>query len=202
MAKIHIAVDRANAGTAFDIAEKYWDARQAGQPFSEFAAQEVADRAMERYQGHIRAGLARAGVVLGDDEKLDSAALLRIIGERTGLEIASLTPEAVTSAVQGQISARLSSVLGLEVSGIESGDELKAALLNAAKTAVQSGRANALISGTMIKKIRALKAWKQAGLDPLERSRFLSRVAQKKYRRSHKEVWAGSPAANNGGDGL
>lgn len=198
MSKVHIAIDRANAGTAFDIFEKALDAYEAGQPLDEFAAQEIADRAIERYQKHVRAGLARAGVELAEGEKLDSAALLRIIESRTGLEIRALTPEAVSAAVQGQISARISASLGVEVEGITNGEQLKAALITMAKNAVQTGRGNALITRAMIKRLRALKAWQTSGIDQLERQRMLNRAYQKEYRRTHKEVWVGAASGGSG----
>lgn len=197
--KLHIAVDRANAGTAFDIAERLWDAHSAGASWSDALTQEIADRAIERYQKHIRAGLARAGVFLDEGEKLDSQTLLRIVQDKTGLTIDTLTPDAVAAAVKGQLSARLSEGLGIDIGTVQNGEQLKAALIDATKRAVMSGRANGLITSTMIKKIRALKAWRESGIDPLERQRLLNRAYQKAYRRTHREVWRGSPAEQGAG---
>lgn len=199
---VKFSLDRAKAGTAFDIAEQAFDAYSNGVPLSQFAAEELANRAIERYQIHILAGLRRAGVDLEEGEVLNAQTLLRIIRDKTGIDIVSLTPAAVVDAVQSQVSARMSDVLGVEVQGITSAESLKTALIDAAKYAVTTGRANQLINATVIRKLRSLKTWKTSGVDPEQKKKMLNRWYQKKYRRTHKEVWVGSPAAENSGTGI
>lgn len=199
MGKLHLALDRAHAGTAFDLADKIVDAKLSGIPINEVVAAEIVDRATDRYQKHIRAALARAGIEIDADEKITAAVLLREINSKTGIEIEAWTPEAVTAAVSARVSAKMSDVLGVDVEGVKDAESLKAALIDGAKEAVASGRANALVSKSMIKKLRMVATIKGAGIDQDEARKRLGRIYQKRYRRTHKEVWV-SGAGEVGGE--
>lgn len=195
MAKIQVAFDRAHAGTAFDIADKLVTAKLDGVPLGDAVANEIVERAVERYQVHIRAALARAGLNIAEGETLTADVLLRAINDKTGLGLTSWNPESIRDAVQSQVSSRLSGVLGFDVGGINSGEALKEALIESAKQAVISGRATSLLSSAAIKKLRKLKTYKGEGVEEeLMRKKLMSRVYQKTFRRTHKEVWVDSPS--------
>jgi hypothetical protein len=172
-----------------DIGEEFYEAYKAGASFSQAANEVLANRIVERYRGHIAAALRDKGVQIADDETLDAASVLAIINERTGLQIAEWTPDAVKLALDEFMAGRLSDVLGVEVASVQDVDGIRQSLIDSASSALQSGRANAFMSRGMIKKIRAAKAWKDGGVPVDERRATLSRWYQKKFRRTHKSVW-------------
>jgi len=199
MAKFKIAIDRANAGTAFDIADKIIDAKLAGGTITDAIANEIVDRALTRYGKHVRAALARAEINIDPDEAITADVLLREVNAKSGMSLQSWSPEAMLAAAQKQISASMSDILGVQLEGVDSVESLKAALINAAKDAVSSGKESKLIPASMIKKLRVVKTMQSAGVaDEVQRKKMMNRWYQKKYRRSHKEVWV-SKQNNVGG---
>lgn len=192
--RLKIALDRANVSSSIDVLESMWDGHGAGLTWSEAAGQVVAEKALERYQTHLAAAFARYGVQLDPGEQITVPVLLRVINEKTGLDVANLTPDGLSMAVDAHLAGRVSELLGVQVSSVHNLDGLKQNLIDAAKAAVISGRATKLISRGMITKMRAMKAFKDAGvIGELERLKVANRAYQKKYRRTHKEVWVGSP---------
>lgn len=189
MSKFKVALERAREGSLFDIYQSVMDARDAGATLSEAVIQELADRTLARYQKHLAAAFRRYGVNIGDDEVIDSTVLLRVINERAGTDIQHLTPDALMSGFDSVLSARASTLLGVEVSSVQNFDAVKAALVEGAVQAVQSGRATQLVSRALIKKVQAAKAWKNGNVPKEDRKEFLSRWYQKKYRRTHKGEW-------------
>lgn len=185
-----INLDRAHAGSALEIADEIWSAHDAGMSWDDATSDVIADHIIQRYRGHIAAALRAKGVEINDDDTLDGDSLLRIVNARAGLDIQAWTPDAVRTALDRFMSARLSVLLGVEVGSVQDVATLKQSLLDAAAAAVVSGRATAFISKGMIKKMRMAKAWNDAGVLDAEQKRLtLNRWYQKKYRRSHKGVW-------------
>ncbi len=184
-----VNLDRAKAGSLLDIAEELWAAHSAGASWSEATSEVLAERIIQRYRGHIAAALRSKGIEIADTDTLDGDTLLRIVNERSGLDIAALTPDAVRAALDAFMAARLSGVLGVEVASVQDVGAVKQSLIDAAASAVQSGRANAFMSKAMIKKIRVAKAWSAGGVVVDERRATLARWYQKKFRRTHKGVW-------------
>lgn len=192
--RLKIKLERANVSNSINVLESIWDGHAAGLTWSEAAGQVVAEQALQRYQVHLAAAFARYGVVLEPGEQITVPVLLRVINEKTGLNVDNLTPDGVALAVDTVLAGRVSAALGVEVASVQNLDGLKQNLIDAAKQAVISGRATKLISRGMITKIRAMKAFKDAGVnEEKERLAVMNRAHQKKYRRTHKEVWTGSP---------
>lgn len=189
MGKINMAFDRAHAGTALDIAREIYARHEAGEEWDEAAATVVADRALVKYQGHVRAGLDRAGIKLEEGETVNVDTIKRIINDKTGLELDSLSPEAVQEAVKAKVTAKVSEMAGVDVSGVTDAESLKEALIAGAKAAVESGRPSGLITAGMIKKIRQAKAFVAADKTSADRRKLMNRIYQKRYRRTHREVW-------------
>lgn len=190
--KFKIAITREHVSTSLDIVKAVIDLMiDDDVPAADAVARVVAEKALEKYQGHIRAAFARVGIVLADGEVINVDVLLRVINEKSGLEIDTLSAAGVSAAVDTQLSAAISQRLGVELPTVMGGiDVIKTALINAAKDAVSSGRATGFLTAAIIKKIRTVKTFENAGLlTEDERIKTLARIRQKKYRRANREVW-------------
>lgn len=190
--KFKVAISRENVSTSLDIVQACIDLKLDGDmTWSDAVAQLVAEKALQKYQGHIRAAFARVGVELAADEIITVPVLLRVIEQKSGLQVESLSSEGVMAAIDGQLSAQLSARLGVAVPSVMGGvDAIKDALISAAKEAVSSGRATKLITAAMIKKIRTVKTFDGAGITTEEEKRkVMARIYQKRYRRHNREVW-------------
>lgn len=184
-----VNLDRARAGSLLDIGGEIWAAHDAGAGWSDAVSEVLADKIITRYRGHIAAALRSKGVAIDDTETLDGATLLRLVNDRAGLSIAAWTPEAVRAALDAFMAGRLSDVLGVSVASVQDVGAIKQSLIDSAAAAVQSGRPNAFVSKSMIKKIRVAKAWNVGGVAVPDRRATLARWYQKKFRRSHRAVW-------------
>lgn len=190
--KFKVAMSRENISTSIDICRTIVDLMIDGDmPAVDAVSNVVAARALEKYQDHIRAAFSRAGVDLNPGEVLTVDVLLRVIREKSGLEVDTLSAAGIYSAVDAQLTSQLSSRLGVELPTVMGGvDVIKTALINAAKDAVSSGRATGFISAALIKRIRTIKT---LGIDGAkteeERKKTMSRIYQKRYRRKNREVW-------------
>ena len=192
MKKMKVAISRENISTSLDIVQTCIDAKlDSDKSWSEVMSNMVAEKALEKYQGHIRAAFARAGVRIEEGETITVPVLLRVIEERTGLQINDLTEQGVMSAVDGHVSKGLSERLGVELPSVMGGvDVIKTALINAAKEAVASGRATKFMTAGLIHKIRTIKTFNSEGIETEEdRKKVMARIYQKRYRRRNKEVW-------------
>ena len=190
--KFKVAITREHVSTSLDIVKAVIDLMiDDDVPAADAVARVVAEKALEKYQGHIRAAFARVGIVLADGEVINVDVLLRVINEKSGLEIDTLSAAGVSAAVDTQLSAAISQRLGVELPTVMGGiDVIKTALINAAKDAVSSGRATGFLTAAIIKKIRTVKTFENAGLlTEDERIKTLARIRQKKYRRANREVW-------------
>ena len=188
--KFKVAMSRENISTSIDIVRTIVDLMIDGDmPAVDAVSNVVAARALEKYQDHIRAAFSRAGVDLNPGEVLTVDVLLRVIREKSGLEVDTLSAAGIYSAVDTQLTSQLSSRLGVELPTVMGGvDVIKTALINAAKDAVSSGRATGFISAALIKRIRTIKT---LGIDGAkteeERKKTMSRKKQKKNRRKNRE---------------
>ncbi len=184
-----IKLDRANASSLVDVVKEIVAAHENGEAWGDATSEVLIDRIIQRYSGHVTAALRAKGVPIEDGEVLDGAALLRIVNERSGLEIAEWTPGAIKTALDEYMARRLSDAIGVEIDSVQDLEAVKQALIDAAAEAVVSGRATAFISRAMIKRMRVAKAWQAGGVEPDDRRKTLARWYQKKYRRSHVAVW-------------
>ena len=190
--KFKVAVTREHVSTSIDIVRAVIDLMIDEElPAQDAVARVVAEKALEKYQGHVVAAFRRVGITLEDGEVITVDVLLRVIREKSGLEIDSLSAAGVQAAVDTQLSAALSQRLGVDVPTVMGGVEgIKQILINAAKEAVSSGRATALITSAIIKRIRTVKTFGLLGIDTEEeRRKAMARIYQKRYRRKNREVW-------------
>lgn len=194
MARIKFNLNRANASGALDVAEQFWDYHKSGMDISESALQLAIEAAVDKYQVHIAAAFARVGIVVTPGEKITASTLLDVINSKTGLQIEALTPTAVRQAYDTQMSARLTELLGVPVESLDNIEAIKQALIDKVKEAAMSEKSVEAIRGVitkaLIKKIKNLKTFKDAGLQTKEeQKKVMNRYYQKQYRRGHKEVW-------------
>ena len=184
-----IAVRRADSGLALDMARNIYESIKDGGEVSEAVRDEMVNQAIERFTPHVAAALRRAGIDVPEGEKLSLETIRQIINAKTGLDIEELTEESIAQAVDAKMAARLSEVLGVEVSTVLDAETLKEEVKAGALEAIQSGRATKLISAAMIRAVRAAATWKRAGVPVDERRKYLQRWYAKKYRRTHRQVW-------------
>lgn len=191
MSKIKLARERVKAGMWNDVLEGAWERYKEGgrESLQGAFADEMADRAIQRYDGKIRTMFARGGVEIDAGQALTAASIAAIVSERTGLEIASLTPESIAGAVDKELSARLSEVLKVPVSTVLNKEQLMADVKEGVKLAIADGRAADLLSRAAVHSARVYATWKRRGIEAQERERIQNAAAQKKYRRTHRLVW-------------
>lgn len=179
---------RAGEGLERDLAVRVWERIKAGEAATDIATDELAQVAIERFTPRIRHAMGRAGFPLPEGE-LTPQNLAQVIGDAMGLDLADLTPESIADALDRRMAAEVSRRLGIEVESLRDPQALQEAAKAAIIDAVKTGRANKLISKLKIRQMRNAAAWAQAGIGPGEREQYLNRWYQKKYRRTHREVW-------------
>lgn len=184
-----VNLDRAKAAVLTEMVDEVFEAHKEGEAWGDAVSQVLIERVITKYQKHIAAALRSKGIEFGDDETLDGETLLRVVNERSGLDIAQWTPDAVKVALDAFMARKLSAQLGVEIASVQNIDDVKQLMINAAGEAVASGRATAFVSKAMIKKMRERRAWKLGGVLVEDRRKTLARWYQKKFRRSHIAVW-------------
>lgn len=184
-----IFTTRAHEGLERDIAMSVWERYKAGEDAGQLVQETIVQLAIDRYRPKIEAALRRAGLPIEDGQDLTIESIKDAINAKTGLDLDDLTPDAIADAMKAKIAAELSQVLGVEVTDIEDIEGLKAQLLEAAVLAVKSGRANKLINRMQIGRIRRAATWARAGFGPDDQAKILGAWYQKKYRRTHRQVW-------------
>lgn len=184
--------DRAKAGTVLDIAVAVTDRLIEGAEVDDALEAELSERAVARYEPHLRAAFERYGVPIEQDAPITVDTLLGAIKLKTGLEIEELSVDGVTSAVDGEVSRRVSSLLGVEIDSMMVLDKVKEALVKSAVEAVASGRATRLISKAIIRRIRSGATWSQQGVPTDDRKTILNREYQRRWRKKYKQVWLSS----------
>lgn len=185
-----ISTARANGGMAGDILDAIADAYFEGGMDLGAAIASVQDQlvqaAIDRYSDKIRAALARAGLEVEGELSLES--IKAAIIEKTGLDLADLTPDAMVAAVDQLAARRLSDELGIEVASIAGGN-LGEAIRAGVAQSLADGRTSKLLGRELTNKARAAMTWKRQGIGELDQKRIPQKVYQKRYRRHHVEVW-------------
>ena len=191
MSKIKLARERVKAGAWNDVLEGAWERyKESGRESLQGAfADEMADRALQRYDGKIRAMFARGGVEIEAGEPLTVATLAALVSDRTGLEITDLSPDTITAAIDRELSARLSEVLRVPVSTVFNKDQLMADVEAGVRLAIEDGRAAELLTKAAVHAARAYATWKRRGIDAQERQRIINAAAQRRFRQTHRLVW-------------
>lgn len=184
-----VAMQRAADGLGLEFARQLYDGIKAGGEVGPAVREAMVNAALAKLRPHVVAALRRAGLVVPDDVELTPDALREAINASTGLQIETLDPDGIKAAINDRVAARLSEVLGVEVTQVMDPDALRAEVRAAAVRSVQSGRASALLSAVDIRRLRESATWVRAGIGPDDRRKYLLRWYQKKFRRTHREVW-------------
>lgn len=184
-----IALDRADSGIVWEWAQGIYAELKAGRDVGPAVRDGLIAAALVKCQPHVTAALRRVGIDLPTDEPLTLESIRNAINDKTGLDIADLSEDGVTAAIDAQLARRLSDKLGIEVTSVRDPDALREQVKAAAIDAIRSGRANALISRATINRVRVAATWARAGVPVDERAQYLARWYQKKYRRKHKQAW-------------
>lgn len=191
MARISLARERARAGVWNDVIESAWERYKEGgrESLSGAVSDEIADRAVQRYDGKIRAMFARGGVPIDEGQELTVATLARIISDRTGLTIADLSPDTIMAAIDRELSARLSEALQVPVTTVFDKEALLESVKEGVRAAIADGRAADLLSRGAVMAARRYATWKRRSIEEREQIRIRNRGYQAKYRTRFKLVW-------------
>ena len=189
MARI-VLRERVDRGAINDLIETAWAhyKRHGRESLADAFKEAAADKVIQRYEVKIRNGFERAGVTLPEGE-LTTQAMLAVIKERTGLELDSLNPEAVTAAVDRLLSERLSDALGVPVATVFDREAMMNSLNQAVLEAIRNGRAAEFVNRTAMSAARRYMTYKRAGISEDNAVRLDARRRQKKFRRTHKLIW-------------
>lgn len=191
--QIGIAVGRAAKAVTNDIFDKLSDAYfDQGMDFSD-AWDSVKDdftaEAIERFGAKIRAALSRAGLEFAEGVPLTIDAIKAAVIEKVGLDIDDLTTENIIGALDANMAARLSDATGLELTTVASGVGLGDMVRAGIKDALENGRAEKIMTGSLSMVARKDVTWKRRGFDAEKRKRAMNALYQKRYRRKNKQVW-------------
>lgn len=189
--RVSLARMRVREGFWNDVIDGAWQRYKDGgrESVRDAVSQELVDRALGRYAEKIRAMFARGGIHIDPEQPITAAFLAELLSERTGLEIDNLSPEAVSAAVDKELSLRLSEVLLVPVSTVFDKEKLKADLMAGVRLAIADGRGAALLTKAMLKSARAYATWKRYSVDEREQRQILNRSYQRKYRLSYRQEW-------------
>ena len=188
-----IRTARENAGMARDIVDLVFDNYAAGATWHdsvEAAKDAIAERALARYGPNIRAALAKAGLALPDGVALTPEAIKEVLSAQTGLDIDSLTGEGFARAIDSLLSQRLSDELGVPIDSVLQPEGLKLAVRAGVKLAIANGTAERLLTKGLTRAARIAVTWRRAGVSSkVEQRKILKSYAQKKYARTHQQIW-------------
>ena len=189
--KIKLARLRVREGFWNDVIEGAWERYKAGgrESVRDALSEELLDRALGRYAEKIRAMFARGGIDIDPEQPITAEFLARLLSERTGLDFSDLSPEAITAAVDKELSQRLSEALQVPVSTVFDKEKLKEDLKAGIRLAIADGRGAALLTKAMLKSARAYATWKRRDIKEREQWQIMNRSYQAKYRRSYKQTW-------------
>ena len=181
---------RVNKGIMNDLIELAWQhyKEHGRESIRDAFTEAAADMAIARYDEKIRHGFAREGVELPAGE-LTAQGMQAIISERTGLQLASLSPDGVLEAVDKLLSKRLGEALGVPVATVMDKDAMLASINEAVLQAIKSGRAADFVNRHAMHAARRYMAYKNAGVDTANIERMSARKRARKYRKTHKLIW-------------
>jgi hypothetical protein len=189
--KIGVLKERATAGLQNDlielISDAYFEQGLSLEESFEAVKDQLIQKAVDRFEPKIRAALGRAGLQLPDGP-LSLDVIKQGIIEKTGLELSDLTPDALYRAVDGGMAAKLSEAAGVPIASILSGPGIKASIEAGIKQSLANGTASALLSSALSKRARVVATWNREGAG-IDQKKAMRAWYQKKYRKTHKEVW-------------
>lgn len=186
-----VRTKRANAATWNDLIDSAWEhyKENGRESIKDAMTEAVADAAIKRYQVKITNGFKRAGIEIPPDEPLTAQALTEIIGERTGLELNSLSPDAIMGAVDKLLAERLSQALGVQVATVFDKEAMLQSINAAVLEAIRSGRAAEYVNKAAMHAARRYMTFKRRGIGPEDAEKLSARIRQKRFRATHRLVW-------------
>ena len=176
---------RINAG----VGERYAEAMAGLDAPDQSVSTFVADWIFDAYDTRIRSQLGKMGLELPTDGPLTVDALKLLIEQRSGLDLAELSKDAVMNAIDKQFAKQLSERLGFEVSTVFNADIAKAEVKAEVLARLADGRGMSFLKGPALTRLRSLATFTRAGFTPDESRKALNRIYQKRYRRHNREVW-------------
>lgn len=154
--------------------------------YAEAAVTGILDGVLLTYQAKVNAALRRGGIEVEEGSVVTTEALLQLICQITELEIAHWTQEEIKAGVMKFINTRVSDYIGYPV---DLQGDLKQQAINAAISAVATGRANRILNAARLSKLKYIAVMVALNL-PLDTKRKITvRIAQRRWRKTHKQKW-------------
>lgn len=160
-----------------------------GEPISGGAVEYVVDFLLRKNEVLIRARFKRLGLEIPEDTEISVEAIVDLVRVKTGLDVQELTPDGIMRAVDGQLAAQLSEKLGLTVDTVFDVDAAKEQVKAQLLEKLANGDGAGILNGPALTRLRAVATFQRAGFTPKEMSNAYNRIYQKRYRRTHKEIW-------------
>jgi hypothetical protein len=165
-----------------------------------FIDESVKDELVALLEGEIeaavRAELSRHGIDIAEGEAIDEQTISRELGRKVGIELRDVTSlQTLYEDIDNWASAKLSEITGMEFENVVSAPELITQQLLAeivrqiegtSRSAVAFGKGHAT---TLKQAMAAVDWWGDDRGAQSNARRTQLRIAQKKYRRSHKLEW-------------
>ena len=189
MARTKLATDRVARGFENDIAFELGRYLSEGKSLTDSAINILLDAGINRYSDKLTAMLRRGGVEIEDGEKIDAETVGKLLSRGLDYDLDDLSEGGVISAVDTEVSRRVSEVIGFEVASVLDAEALASELEAAIVERVGAGGASGLVSAKLLKRLKDAATWSRAGYDDFDRRRVLMSVAQRRYRQSNRMVW-------------
>jgi hypothetical protein len=150
----------------------------------------VADWALKRYDTRIRAKLRKMGIDVPGDGPVTVELLRSTVQQKSGLEIAELTPRGIADALDTRLAAELSRELGITVTTVLNEADMRAQIKAAVLDKMAGGGRSGLLSGDTLQELKLAATFARAGIVGAEKRRAMVRYYNKKYRITHRQVRA------------
>lgn len=148
----------------------------------------AADLALTYYDRRIRAHFARAGIDIGQDV-LTVEAIRKKIDAASGLDIVELSARGISEAIERQLAAQLSELLGFVVTKVFDTDALQEEVKAHVVARLVDGEGGGILKGRALSRLRNEATWARAGISAYERRQISNRWYQRKYRKKHDQTW-------------
>jgi hypothetical protein len=181
--KNYFATERGNRGIGERIKED-WDGSQPSDGWDS-----VADWALARYDLRIRAKFEAMGLKIESEGPITVESIREAVSSKSGLTIEELTPQGIAKALDAKLAAELSREMRLEVSTVFDQETLKQEIKNQVIDALGSGSGAGVVTGRTLHALRFAATFAKAGIVGDEKQTLINRYKQKKYRRSHRQIW-------------
>jgi hypothetical protein len=157
----------------------YWEGIAAG----------AVDIAIDLHREKISAALRRAGCdVSGSEIGFDQDFIVAVINKKTGLELQSLAPDDIETAMRGRLKGMIEELIGYDIDEGFDGT-VEGAIEALAMQAVKSGRVNNVIGDRVAGRIKIGKVVAAAGVSEADVEAAKNAQRQRKYRARNTFIW-------------